>query len=96
MRLSSRERQIIREQALAIFGKGTSVYLFGSRVDDNKRGGDIDLYIEMTDKTDLTAKEIQFDIQLQVLLGEQKIDIVVAMDPHSPIEQVARSEGIKL
>ena len=44
MRLTSSQQQIIREASLKRFG--VSARLFGSRVDDSKRGGDIDLYIE--------------------------------------------------
>jgi predicted nucleotidyltransferase len=44
MRLSDAERGAIR-RAIADFDPEAMVYLFGSRTDDTKRGGDIDLLI---------------------------------------------------
>ena len=46
MRLTEAHRTAIRTIAAETFGAGTSVWLLGSRVDDTKRGGDIDLLIE--------------------------------------------------
>ena len=39
MRLSRKEIEIILKVANEIYGKGVKVYLFGSRTDENKRGG---------------------------------------------------------
>ena len=50
MRLSIEESKMIRDSAVKYFGKNSKIYLFGSRTDDKKKGGDIDIYIE-TDKT---------------------------------------------
>ena len=46
MRLTSEQIAAIKGLATECFGAGTAVYLFGSRLDGAKRGGDIDLYIE--------------------------------------------------
>jgi predicted nucleotidyltransferase len=46
MRLNDQQRSIIRTAVTENFGAGANVWLFGSRVDDAARGGDIDLYIE--------------------------------------------------
>ncbi len=45
MRLNEFEIDTINKLAKKHFGDGTSVYLFGSRTDDRKKGGDIDLFI---------------------------------------------------
>jgi predicted nucleotidyltransferase len=45
MRLTPAQIDTIRQAATAAFGQGTSVWLFGSRVDDAKKGGDIDLLV---------------------------------------------------
>lgn len=54
------------------FDKEASVYLFGSRVDDNKRGGDIDLLIMSRTLTSDDRRAIK--MKLYELIGEQKID----------------------
>lgn len=45
MRLTEHQAKVIKKNCQMVFGEQTQVYLFGSRTDDNRRGGDIDLYI---------------------------------------------------
>ena len=45
MRLQKQEIQTILQVAKSIYGQKVKVYLFGSRLDNTKRGGDIDLLI---------------------------------------------------
>jgi len=45
MRLTEFQTSRIQEGALNFFGSHSHVWLFGSRVDDDKRGGDIDLKV---------------------------------------------------
>jgi len=94
MRLAKWEIKEIKEAAKLVFGQNVRVMLFGSRVDDNKKGGDIDLYV-ITDDPSM-EKEGKFWIELQKRLGEQKIDIILSEDPNRKIEQVALKEGIEL
>jgi len=91
MRLEKNEIFIIKSTFEKIFGSG-DIYLFGSRIDDNKKGGDIDLYL--ITNYDFN-KELEFRILLQEKLGEQKIDIVFSKDKNRDIEKVAL-QGIKL
>jgi predicted nucleotidyltransferase len=95
MRLPEGYRDTIRQEFEAVFGNG-EVYLFGSRTDDTRRGGDIDLYLipEVTDE--LFQKKLRFRARLFRELGEQKIDIVFARDPDRLIEQEARQWGVRL
>ncbi len=71
------------------------MFLFGSRVDETKKGGDIDLYIKTNAGNDLTHK-IKLLVELEKKLGEQKIDIVFAEDQSRAIEQQAILHGIRL
>ena len=48
VRLSEQERRVIRAAVTEHFGKDARVWLFGCRVDDTRRGGDIDLLVETT------------------------------------------------
>jgi predicted nucleotidyltransferase len=97
MRITENYKKNILETAVEVFGSKVSVYLFGSRVDDSKRGGDIDLYIK-SDKPieDKLNKKIKFLVELEQKIGEQKIDLVINSDPNRLIERIAVEEGIKL
>ena len=95
MRLNQKYIQTIKEAFSNVFKEG-EVYLFGSRVDDSKKGGDIDLYLVIKDKTDLLRKKIKFLAKIKRVLGEQKIDVVFNQDSNRLIEQEARQWGIKL
>jgi predicted nucleotidyltransferase len=95
MRLTEFEINVIKQSACDIFGSDVQVFLFGSRVDETKKGGDIDLYIKINAGNDLTPK-IRLLVELEKKLGEQKIDIVFAEDQSRAIEQQAILHGIRL
>lgn len=94
MRLSKQERGAIREAAHAIFG--VPVYLFGSRVDDSRRGGDIDLYLEVgLPPEEIAQRRLQFIARLYRDIGERKIDVVINDGRgRLPIYEVARRQGV--
>ena len=94
MRLTTQEIQAIKESFLTVFGNG-NIYLFGSRVDDTKRGGDIDLE-ERLPYSVVFSKKIDFLGALKEKIGEQKIDVVISKDKSRSIEQEALKYGIKL
>jgi len=81
MRLSKKEQNIIKKLAEEKFGAGTHVYIFGSRTDDNQRGGDIDIFISNKSKHKLTLRaKISFLTRLKTMIGDQKIDVVLDTD----------------
>ena len=98
MRLTSIEQQALHDASLRWFG--VPPRLFGSRVDDARRGGDIDLYIEA--QADLSPQEAfqletRMAAELYRVLGERKIDIVVNTGRLDlPIYRVAREQGVWL
>ena len=96
MRLTNHERESIKKAFKEIFGEG-KVYLFGSRVDDTQRGGDIDLYLVPNKKyDDILERKIAFLAKLDEYIGEQKIDVIIAKDPNRFIEQEAMCNGVEL
>lgn len=95
MRLKLSEQKSIKDTFLKVFQQG-DIYLFGSRVDDNQKGGDIDLYIDTKYSDDFFEKKIEFLCTLKSLIGEQKIDLILSKDKNRAIEQEALKTGIKL
>ncbi len=95
MRLSEKYIFVIKKYFYEIFQEG-EIYLFGSRIDDNKKGGDIDLYLVLNDFSNLFDKKIKFLAKIKRELGEQKIDVVFNIDSSRLIEQEAKQWGIKL
>ncbi|MBC8321345.1 MAG: nucleotidyltransferase domain-containing protein [Bacteroidetes bacterium] len=77
MRLSQNQIQTINQTAKEHFGNSARVFLFGSRVDNLKKGGDIDLLIKAQKKSLLTLKnKMLFLVDLKLKLGDRKIDVV--------------------
>jgi uncharacterized protein len=93
MRLTPSEVEIIKN-AVHSLDSSAAVYLFGSRVDDMKQGGDIDLLI-MSDT--LTGDDVRrIRLALHDKLGEQKLDILIAKDTSEPFVRIAFREGVLL
>lgn len=99
MRLPANYQTTITETAKEIFGEKATVWLFGSRIDDNAKGGDVDLFIKLeTPTTNKAMLGARYNALLQIKLGLQKFDVIV-IDPSTtlePIHQQALSNGIKL
>ncbi len=97
MRLSKLEMEIIKETANKIFGSDTKVFLFGSRVNDKLKGGDIDIYIETNKTFDVLNKRIKMSIELKKILGDRRIDLVINnFQSYKDIFTIAKQEGILL
>ncbi len=93
MRLTDLQRQSVLA-AIHAADPSAQVWLHGSRVDDQARGGDIDLlvlsaHIGLPEKLDLLA-------QLHQTLGQQKIDLTVARDDSRPFVRLALAQGLRL
>jgi len=96
VRLSDREIKAIKETAKEVFGEGTRVFLFGSRADPGKKGGDIDLYIIPANREGLFDRRIKFLARLKLKIGDQKIDVILQENPKRSIEQEAIKTGVEL
>ena len=76
MRLTKHEIEQIIQVAKEIYGESVHVYLFGSRTDDTKRGGDIDLLVRTSSEKKGVLARIRMKARLKYLLGDQKIDVI--------------------
>ena len=98
MRLTPAEIAAIKAAARQAFGETAVVRLFGSRVDDSRRGGDIDLHVEVDPPIDEWRARTQFEAALFSRIDPRKVDVVVTergMQPRA-FERIAYRDGIVL
>lgn len=99
MRLSEKEIKVIKTAAQKVWGANVKVRLFGSRTDDTKKGGDIDLLINPgrnLNTRELVLTKAHFLSQLFISMGEQRIDVIIESPEKEnlPIIKTARESGI--
>ena len=100
MRFSEKSINAVKEAVHDTFPGQSKVFLFGSRVYDDKRGGDIDLLV-VSDlhQGAMEAAKIRAIVKIQMALGDQKIDMVVTADPYRdsrPVVREALQNGVEL
>ena len=99
MRLDDKTREIIKTEVACQLGADATIHLFGSRVDDNQRGGDIDLLIEPSHSLPKRVQiECQLAARLYIKLGGRKVDVLIKdpLDPILAIHEQALKNGIVL
>ena len=93
MRLFHEEKRAIKEAVHAV-DPAAQIYLFGSRTDDTKRGGDIDLLI--------FSRKITFEDKLRIKsrifqeIEEQKIDMVLVSEANQHFVELALENSTEL
>ena len=94
MRISSTQAKFIAQIVHQHLGESARMWLFGSRVDDQKRGGDVDLYVESDSHT--LMNELRCKLQLEEKL-EIPVDLIVrSHNEDTSIAQIARKTGVAL
>lgn len=95
MRISPNHREFFKNYWSNIL-PDSKIFLFGSRADDNKKGGDIDLMILSNNKISLDQK-LKFVSQFYVRFGEQKIDVTAfTFSEQTPFKKIALQNAIEL
>lgn len=99
MRITPDQIVAIRAGVSQLAGDGARVWLFGSRVHDEARGGDVDLLVEMdvavTEPALLSARlasrvsRAMYGRKVDVLLKAPNLKLL-------PIHSIALAEGIRL
>jgi len=94
VRLTPDQARLIAHRIHQHFGASSQVWLFGSRADDSKRGGDVDLYVE-ADHSDLLSElrckislEDALDLHVDLVLGQKGMD--------QAIYRIAKAQGVRL
>ncbi|MBI5186300.1 MAG: nucleotidyltransferase domain-containing protein [Nitrospinae bacterium] len=95
MRISQEQIDCLKNKIKAVLPDAV-VYLFGSRTDDNKKGGDIDIMV-------LSEKKIRWKEKAMIRwhyfekFGEQKLDIISStFKDEDAFKQMVLREGIRL
>jgi predicted nucleotidyltransferase len=99
MRLDDKTREVIKSEVASQLGAEAVVRLFGSRVDDTQRGGDIDLLIDPGHPlAHRVQEECRLAARLYIKLGGRKVDVLIRDASASllPIYEQALRNGIVL
>lgn len=94
MRLTSAEVNVIKG-VISKSDPDGKVYLFGSRVDDNRKGGDIDIFLEASKQIDFKEKLL---LQHRLISAcDTKVDFVVQNpNDHEEIIHTIAKMGVRL
>ena len=101
VRFSDYDLECLKNTFATHFLEKDRLWIFGSRADLTKKGGDIDLYIETyaENANDALKRRGDFIWDLEQKIGEQKIDIVINMINYPyplPIHEIAKTKGVRI
>jgi predicted nucleotidyltransferase len=99
MRLTPDQVADIRQITALLAGSSARVWLFGSRVDDHARGGDVDLMLDLDVAVEEPAQlSAKFATQVSKNMYGRKVDVLIRAPnlQHLPIHSLALAEGIQL
>ena len=96
MRLTPAQIDTIKSTASAVLGEGVQVWLYGSRLDDQRRGGDVDLLVQTARKASVMDRA-SFKYQVESTL-QLPVDVLMVQTGQnaSPFETIARSKAVEL
>ncbi len=93
MRLTEKEKSAILESVRQL-DPNADIYLYGSRTDELKKGGDIDILV-LSDQLEFIDK-IKIKASLFEKIEEQKVDLLIARHRDDPFVKMALEKGIRL
>ncbi|MBU0568546.1 nucleotidyltransferase domain-containing protein [bacterium] len=95
MRISVEQIDLLKNKILSILPDAV-VYLFGSRIDNNGKGGDIDIMI-LSDRKMSWKEKAMIRWHYFERFGEQKLDIISStFKEDDPFKQIVLHEGVRL
>jgi len=95
MRLRKDEIELIKKEIKKLIDG--DIYIFGSQTDNNKKGGDIDIFIVpkeefFANQRIKIANEIKINLEFELF---RNIDVIISKDKNRSIEKEAL-KGIKI
>ncbi|MHB8981032.1 hypothetical protein [Thiobacillus sp.] len=99
MRLTVQQTRTIKQLAMQLAGEHAKVRVFGSRLDDQARGGDLDLMLELPEPVANPAfLAAQLSARVSRLMHGRKVDVLLAAPNlmRLPIHDLAFREGVEL
>ena len=99
MRLTSTQIQAIRSTVHTVFGEGAQITLFGSRVHDDQKGGDVDLMVEMPqDIADPAVMAARLSSRVSRAMYRRKVDVLLKAPnlQDRAIHRIAVQQGVRL
>ena len=96
MRLTPAQIQDIRDLVRLVAGEQTRVRVFGSRLNDNARGGDLDLMLEFSEPVENPALlSAQLSTKISRAMHGRKVDVLLSAPNllRLPIHDIAFQEG---
>lgn len=94
MRLKLQQRHLISQNVHCHLGENARMWLYGSRLSEQKRGGDLNLYVEVDPHT--LMDELRCKMRLEEAL-DLSVDLVVRPSgDQSPLARIAKTEGVVL
>ena len=97
LKVRLREREVLTiKKAITEFDPEAEIFIFGSRADLSKKGGDIDILV-LSDRIGWRERR-KIRIALIKELGDRKIDLIVSQkdEIEEPIVKLALEEGVKV
>ena len=93
MRLSQSQRELILSGVREFLGPSVAVHVFGSRLDDSKRGGDVDLLLISPNAIPLLAcAELKMALEQRLQLPFDIVTYVTKAEP-TPFQAIALAQS---
>lgn len=96
MRLSEAQKEEIIRILRNRVDDEAEIFIYGSRLNDTARGGDIDIYIELTHQLS-ALNQAKIEIEFETLLGVP-VDLLVPsrQRPRTAFHQIAKHHAVKI
>ena len=99
MRITPQQIEAIRQGTSQVAGDMARIWLFGSRVHDDARGGDVDLMLELdSDVAEPAQLSARLAARVSRAMYGRKVDVLIKAPNLKPlpIHAIALSEGVRL